>query len=193
MSLDNQNDDVLDCGDYVDSDNEVDIEDEAEPLERYFSNTPYFPAHIGQVLNQRYRIEHKLGYGGFSTVWMAYDIQTRTSVALKITVAGARGEEELRIQNEIRHSARNPSCLVLYQGFFSLNGHQGRHFVLVLPLCGPSLRCRLRQTSMAARMSAAWQLLQALEDLHSHDFVHRGMQPFLSRAYNLDANLLRQI
>ncbi|KAE9362526.1 hypothetical protein N431DRAFT_162131, partial [Stipitochalara longipes BDJ] len=71
MPLSDQNEHTLDYGYYVDSDDEVNIEDEAEAMEQYFSEAPYFPVHIGQVLDQRYRIEHKLGHGGFSTVWMA--------------------------------------------------------------------------------------------------------------------------
>ncbi|KAE9378586.1 kinase domain-containing protein [Stipitochalara longipes BDJ] len=193
MPLPDQNENTLDCGSYVDSDDEVNIEDEAEAIEQYFSEAPYFPVLIGQVLNQRYRIEHKLGHGGFSTVWMAYDMQTTTGVALKIAVAGAGGEKERWIQDEIRHSVQSPSRLVLYQHFFYVSSHRGNHLVLVLPVCGPSLNVRLRQASMAARMSAAWQLLQALGDIHSSGFVHRDLSTSnvmwgMASLDNLDTN-----
>ena len=58
-----------------DDDERFEIEDHSEPLERYFQVAFYYPICIGEVLVQRYRIEHKLGHGGFSTVWMAYDTQ----------------------------------------------------------------------------------------------------------------------
>ena len=36
----------------------------------------YRPVHLGDTLqNDRYRIEHKLGFGRFSTVWLAEDIK----------------------------------------------------------------------------------------------------------------------
>jgi hypothetical protein len=77
------------CGDFVNSDNEEEVEDleeNAEPLLLYFQQPFYYPICIGNVLAQRYRIEHKLGHGGFSTVWMAHDIVTKKDVALKVTI-----------------------------------------------------------------------------------------------------------
>lgn len=40
--------------------------------------------HIGEVLINRYVIVQKLGWGHFSTVWLAKDIKFNTFVALKI-------------------------------------------------------------------------------------------------------------
>ncbi len=42
------------------------------------------PPQIGEVYNNRYTIVRKLGWGHFSTVWLAYDAHTRTKVALKV-------------------------------------------------------------------------------------------------------------
>lgn len=44
----------------------------------------YHPMHIGEVLINRYVIVQKLGWGHFSTVWLAKDIIYNTFVALKI-------------------------------------------------------------------------------------------------------------
>ncbi|WEW61765.1 hypothetical protein PRK78_007259 [Emydomyces testavorans] len=52
-----------DYGDFVDSDDEFEIEESAEPLERYHQPGLYYPICIGEVLAQTYRIEHKLGHG----------------------------------------------------------------------------------------------------------------------------------
>lgn len=40
--------------------------------------------HVGEVLIERYIILQKLGWGHFSTVWLAKDIKFNTYVALKI-------------------------------------------------------------------------------------------------------------
>lgn len=45
---------------------------------------------------------------------------------------------------------------------------------MVFPVRGPSLGCCLREMSLAARMSAAKQLLIALKGLHAAGIVHRG-------------------
>lgn len=46
--------------------------DSVEELEEY---PEYYPVKLGQVLNDRYEIFHKLGYGTYSTVWLAVDLQ----------------------------------------------------------------------------------------------------------------------
>ena len=46
---------------------------DAEPLHRYQTGG-YHPIHLGDILKDgRYRIMHKLGWGGYSTVWAARD------------------------------------------------------------------------------------------------------------------------
>lgn len=36
----------------------------------------YHPVHLGDVHHQRYKAIHKLGYGTYSTVWLARDLQS---------------------------------------------------------------------------------------------------------------------
>jgi serine/threonine protein kinase len=166
---------TLDHNDFVDSDgSEVcDIEDSTENPE-WYQRGFYYPICIGEVLAQTYRIEHKLGHGGFSTVWMAHDIRKGKDVALKTMVPGNTGEYELTMQKEIIRTVRNTSSLLTYLTTFSLPGHQGNHQVLVFPVRGPSLGSCLRERPIATRMSAAKQLLEALECLHKGGIVHRG-------------------
>ena len=46
---------------------------DAEPLERYRKGG-YHPTHLGDVFKDgRYKIMHKLGWGGYGTVWLAKD------------------------------------------------------------------------------------------------------------------------
>lgn len=84
---------TLDYGEFVDSDDGCDVESEAEPRYRYESGW-YYPLCIGEVPNHRYRVEHKLGWGGFSTLWLAYNLHQEKAVALKITLLGHRAEHE---------------------------------------------------------------------------------------------------
>jgi len=44
----------------------------------------YHPVHIGESVNGRYVIIQKIGWGHFSTVWLAKDFKFDTYVALKI-------------------------------------------------------------------------------------------------------------
>lgn len=44
----------------------------------------YHPVHVGEVLNGRYVILQKLGWGHFSTVWLSRDTKFNTYVAIKL-------------------------------------------------------------------------------------------------------------
>jgi hypothetical protein len=43
---------------------------DTEDVERY-QRGGFHPVHLGDVYDERYRVVHKLGAGGFSTVWLA--------------------------------------------------------------------------------------------------------------------------
>lgn len=47
-------------------------------------NYSYHPCHIGEVLINRYVLIQKLGWGHFSTVWLAKDFKYSSYVAIKI-------------------------------------------------------------------------------------------------------------
>ncbi|ODH51265.1 hypothetical protein GX48_02505 [Paracoccidioides brasiliensis] len=91
--------------------------------------------------------------------------------------ADCEWNHEFRIQNEIirRLKDTDTSNLLLYQNTFSLRGRDcdRDHCVLVFPVRGPSLSSpHTDRMSMAARMSAAKQLLKALESLHGCGIIH---------------------
>ena len=128
----------------------------------------------------KYRVEHKLGHGGFSTVWMAHDMVNNADVALKITTPGPSAEREHTAQNMIASTVQDTSRLLIHRDTFLLPAPKTNHRVLVFPLLGPSLRTHAASMSVAARMSSAKQLLQAIKALHDGGVVHRGMLPWTS-------------
>ena len=157
-----------DLGYFTDVDDWLEYEEVAEPMESYLISGIFYPITIRKILDQRYRTEHNLGHGGFATVWLAHDIRKKRDVALKIMIYGDAGDDELRMQNKIIRTVQDSSNLLTYEDtFFSLRGYMGDHRVLVFPVRGPSLRHCLKQMSIAARMSAAGQLLKALKCLRS--------------------------
>lgn len=68
--------------------------DGAESLEKYAPGG-YHPIMIGDMLHKRYRIVHKLGHGGYSTVWLARDTHADQYVAVKVGIA-ERDPDSLR-------------------------------------------------------------------------------------------------
>lgn len=57
-----------------------------ETLENYEPGG-YHPIMVGDVLNDRYHIADKLGFGGYSTVWLALDTHLKRYVAVKVNIA----------------------------------------------------------------------------------------------------------
>jgi serine/threonine protein kinase len=159
---------------------EADVED----LEGY---TPggYHPTLIGDSFcSDRYIVVHKLGFGGYSTIWLALDQRLQRYVSLKILVAGAsQDSREDGILNLLMKG--DPNCVgrqfipaLLDQ--FSFDGPNGRYRCLVGEPAGCSI-ANSKEISTnfmfppdAARSVAA-QLIMGLSYLHANDVCHGGM------------------
>lgn len=174
-------------GNFVTNEDQTDeIEFISEPWHQYNEGDGsdnarmFYPICIGEVLNERYLVEHKIGYGGFSTVWMAHDLQEKRDVALEVMCLGDWAETEACMLEKIIQDVQDTSHLVTLLDTFFLSrpaGGDRQHRVLVFPLMGPCLCSHvIRKMSipMATRLSAARRLLEALENLHSAGIVHRG-------------------
>ena len=49
-----------------------------------FKQGHYYPVNIGDIFNSTYQVIGKLGYGTTSTVWLAHDLKSVTSILIKI-------------------------------------------------------------------------------------------------------------
>ncbi|KAK4158236.1 kinase-like protein [Chaetomidium leptoderma] len=155
---------------------------DTEDLERYAPGGLH-PVSLGDVYDERYRVVHKLGAGGFSTVWLARDEAEQRWVALKIVVADHSAAIETKhVANQqaaLRCGSQADSKLAVEYRRFTIDGPNGRHLCLVLPVLGPSasqLSCFLdsRITPRLAR-KAAYQAAQALANLHAQGLCHGDM------------------
>lgn len=70
------------------------IVDEDEEDEEDYVSGGYHPVHIGDTFStNRYVVVRKLGWGHFSTVWLARDDQRSRHVALKVVKSAPRYTE----------------------------------------------------------------------------------------------------
>ncbi|KAF5587536.1 CMGC kinase [Fusarium pseudoanthophilum] len=167
--------DAEDWGDYVDSDEEPDVEFACEDINLYPGGFCY-PISIGEIIIERYRIVHKLGHGAFSTVWMAHDMTENKDVALKILMLGSSDERDYQMQGETIDTAKDLTYLLVYYQTFLLPSPHGQHRVFVFPLQGPNLRNHPpKKLLIATRMEFAVQLLKALKALHEAGIVHSDL------------------
>lgn len=138
----------------------------------------FHPVHLGDTFDDgRYRIVHKLGAGGFSTVWLARDEKDKKWVALKIVAA--RHSVPTAEKSSLTHAmlpVDGKQRVVVHRRQFTFDGPNGHHLCLVLPVLGPSMselsyhwNCRL--TPWMARKTA-YQAVRAVADLHSQGLCH---------------------
>ncbi|KAI9068560.1 kinase-like protein [Trametes sanguinea] len=59
------------------------VEEETNP---WYDPRDFYPVQIGGVLNSRYHVIGKLGYGAYSTVWLCRDLTEHRHVAVKVCV-----------------------------------------------------------------------------------------------------------
>ncbi|KAJ8488921.1 hypothetical protein ONZ51_g3246 [Trametes cubensis] len=57
------------------------VEEERIP---WYNPTDFYPVRIGEVFRSRYQVVGKLGYGGYSTVWLCRDLVEHCHVAVKV-------------------------------------------------------------------------------------------------------------
>ena len=160
-------------------------QEDVENLEAYRSGG-YHPVLLGDTYRQdRYCVVHKLGYGSFSTVWLAKDRLTNTYVSLKILKANfSRISNETQIPHHLeQHSQKHPGrgFVTFLLDEFTISGPNGDHRCLVSEALGPnvhdlkeSFTCELLPLKIARRVVV--QLALGLAYVHLCDVVHGGQQ-----------------
>jgi serine/threonine protein kinase len=150
----------------------------------------YHPIYLGDQLHGRYRIIHKLGSGGYSTIWLARDEQQQHGLgAVKVGTSYSRSREV-----EIL-SILSQSLQLLSDGFggqspirplldsFDVKGPNGIHpcYVTAPAMCSLSGAKSASYNSVfqldVGRALAA-QLVLAVASIHSQGVVHGGELPF---------------
>lgn len=154
-----------------------------EPLERYRPGG-YHPTHIGDDLNnKRYTISHKLGWGSYSTVWLAQDRIRARLVCLKILAAELGVQpREVQILELLRNGEKagdTSSHVSRLLDRFTHQGPNGAHSCLVFDVDSVSVssvaeRYPLGRLPGWLAWEIARQIAQGVGYLHSKSVVHGG-------------------
>lgn len=151
-----------------------------ETLEKYQCGG-YHPIMIGDVLNDRYHIVDKLGFGGYSTVWLALDTNLKRYVAVKVNIA-----DSLPRETKVLKALSSPFLSSLRPGHglvpvlldeFNVQGPNGKHTCYTVT----PAQCNLREISFSRLFSLkvaralSYGLTQAVAYTHSQGYVHGGL------------------
>ncbi|KAI8081718.1 kinase-like domain-containing protein [Halteromyces radiatus] len=164
--------------------------DEEEGLEDYKTGG-YHKVSLGDTLQQgRYKIQLKLGWGHFSTVWLAYDTKLKCHVAVKIVKSSRRftqgAKEEIALLEKIQST--NPTSagyqhIAQLLDHFEHEGDNGIHVCMVFEVLGESLlslikRFKYRGVPAPVVKKVATQVLLGLDYLHREcGIIHTDLKP----------------
>ncbi|PYH31868.1 kinase-like protein [Aspergillus neoniger CBS 115656] len=153
--------------------------DGAESLEKYRPGG-YHPVMVGDLLHDRYRIVDKLGYGGYSTVWLARDTHLKRYVAVKVGIANSL-PHETKILRALSEPTSVPSSvragldsIPVPLDEFEVTGPNGTHPCYTTTPARRNLRevsfSRLFPLDVARALSGG--LILAVAYMHSQGYVH---------------------
>ncbi|AOW00846.1 kinase-like domain-containing protein [Yarrowia lipolytica] len=176
--------------DLSDSEDEV-LQKNEESLDDYCPGG-YHPVKIGEKFaNGRYVIVRKLGWGHFSTVWLARDTQNNDRhVAMKVVRSASHYTETAidEIKMLERVSSKNPDhpgkahVVGLYDSFKHV-GPNGTHYCMVFEVLGENLLGLIRRHQFAGIpvklvKQITKQVLLGLDYLHREcGIVHTDLKP----------------
>ncbi|KAI1890516.1 hypothetical protein AGOR_G00154500 [Albula goreensis] len=150
----------------------------------------YHHVKIGDLFNGRYHVIRKLGWGHFSTVWLAWDIQGKRFVAMKVVKSAEHYTEtaldEIKLLRSVRNTDPNdPSREKVVQLLddFKISGVNGTHVCMVFEVLGHHLlkwiiKSNYQGLPLPCVKSIIRQVLQGLDYLHTKcKIIHTDIKP----------------
>ena len=135
---------------------------------------------VGQLLDGRYQITHRLARGGMATVYVATDIRLTRTVAVKVMHIGLGDDAEFarKFDREARSAAKlsHPNVVSVFD-----QGHDdGRPYIVMEYVEGRTLRDILNHEAPLPpdrALEIIEPVLGALAAAHEGGLVHRDVKP----------------
>jgi hypothetical protein len=135
---------------------------------------------IGTLLSGRFRLEERVGSGGMSTVYRAFDETLERWVAIKILQNEIAGDDDQleRFRREARSVARlnHPHVVTVIDA----GEDQGCPYIVFEYISGETLKDRIRRLGrlpVPEALAYAIEIARALQAAHAERLVHRDVKP----------------
>ncbi|OTB03596.1 hypothetical protein M426DRAFT_23539 [Hypoxylon sp. CI-4A] len=147
-----------------------------------------YPVDIGDILGERFEVVHKLGYGGFSTVWLCLDVRNQTWKSVKIMTADHSAKEnDLKIVSHLREKSSlkqiEENHIDVPHEQFWIESANGRHLCFVTEVYGNMVSYwAMRQDptteeTRVAKTSVCRQIVKGVRFLHNRGIAHGDLKP----------------
>merc|ERR1712000_50391 len=128
------------------------------------------------IINGKYRVDRKIGEGGFGLVYAGTDTESNDEVAIKLMLADA-GPEILETESQTYNALLGGAGIPRVRWF----GQECDYYVLVYDLLGPSLEDLFNycgpKFSLKTVLLVADQAITRIEHIHNKGFLHRDIKP----------------
>ncbi|QHX36922.1 serine/threonine-protein kinase [Spiroplasma sp. BIUS-1] len=135
----------------------------------------------GSLINDRYEVLNQLGKGGMASVFKAYDIFTKTIVAVKVVapeiVIKPVGQERFEIEKEaFARLGSNPNVVKLFDII-----QQGQEWFIILECVeGGTLKDKFQEFGSMTLKELKYyfsKICEALSEAHKLQIIHRDIKP----------------
>jgi serine/threonine-protein kinase len=135
---------------------------------------------LGTTLNDRYRLEARIGAGGMSTVYRAVDETLERTVAIKLMNREVSTESDQleRFRREARAVAQLSHPHVV--GVIDAGEDDGRPYIVFEYVEGETLKERIKRSGrlpITEAVAYAIEIARALGAAHARNIVHRDVKP----------------
>lgn len=139
------------------------------------------PLLVERVIDDKYRLDQRIGKGGYGAVYEAWDVGLKRSVAVKVVTGGLLAHKSAirRFKREAQAAARLSHRNIIVIHDYGLARPNGAYLAMEL-IRGTTWRSELRrQVAIPPPLAADWldQLLDGVAMAHQEGVIHRDLKP----------------
>ena len=135
---------------------------------------------IGLVIEDKYRLDEKIGEGGMGAVYLGTQLMVDRHVAIKLLHSGLSEHERIKQRFEVEAKAigrmHHPNCITLFD--FGFSNELNAFYMVMEYLDGTPMHKRVFEgVTSSEAMAITRQIALALDHAHHQGILHRDLKP----------------